>query len=210
MTTSGAGLSDPKSLVLLAARLRSRGTIDDILLTISMLSGRDPLADSGPFGDRDPHHFRSVVIEMIDGGMIRSRGDLGRLSLTLVGAERLRSAMADSTARVGRDNVEDAYQEFIDVNREFLSAVSTWQSGPASGVELFSDLVGRIIPAVMSLSLVLPRFSCYPPRFDSALNNAADRREWIESPLIDSVHTIWFELHEHFLASLGLVRSDER
>jgi hypothetical protein len=28
----------------------------------------------------------------------------------------------------------------------------------------------------------------------------------VDSPLIDSFHTVWFELHEHLLATLGIER----
>jgi pyruvate,orthophosphate dikinase len=34
--------------------------------------------------------------------------------------------------------------------------------------------------------------------------------EWIARPTIDSYHTVWFELHEHLLATLGRTRTDER
>ena len=33
--------------------------------------------------------------------------------------------------------------------------------------------------------------------------------EWFDKPLIDSYHTVWFELHEDLLATLGLERSTE-
>ena len=31
-------------------------------------------------------------------------------------------------------------------------------------------------------------------------------RKWIDEPGIDSCHTVWFELHEDLLATLGLER----
>jgi hypothetical protein len=31
-------------------------------------------------------------------------------------------------------------------------------------------------------------------------------RRWVDAPRIDSCHTVWFELHEDLLASLGLER----
>jgi hypothetical protein len=33
--------------------------------------------------------------------------------------------------------------------------------------------------------------------------------EWFTKPMIESYHTIWFELHEDLLASLGLDRAKE-
>ena len=35
-------------------------------------------------------------------------------------------------------------------------------------------------------------------------------RDWFTKPTIDSYHTVWFELHEDLLATLGLERSSER
>ena len=32
----------------------------------------------------------------------------------------------------------------------------------------------------------------------------------LDAPGLDSIHTVWFELHEHLLASLGRARVDER
>jgi hypothetical protein len=33
--------------------------------------------------------------------------------------------------------------------------------------------------------------------------------DWFTMPVIDSYHTIWFELHENLLATLNLERADE-
>ncbi len=212
------GPLDADSLVLLAVRLRSRGTVHDVLLTASHLTGREPPARS------DPLDLRSAVIETLEDGLIRSRGEVGRLSLTESGAVRLGAVMAEMTTQVGRDQLERAYREFLTVNHDFLAAVSAGQIDRAgagqvvragaedsnSDARTFQALVGRITPALASLSAVLPQFSRYVQRFDRALEKSVEDREWIESPLVDSVHTIWFELHEHLLTCLGLTRSDER
>ena len=33
--------------------------------------------------------------------------------------------------------------------------------------------------------------------------------DWLTKPIIDSYHTVWFELHEDLLATLGLERGHE-
>ena len=33
--------------------------------------------------------------------------------------------------------------------------------------------------------------------------------DWFDKPLTDSYHTVWFELHEDLLATLGLERATE-
>ncbi len=34
-------------------------------------------------------------------------------------------------------------------------------------------------------------------------------RDWFTKPTIDSYHSVWFELHEDLLATLGLERAKE-
>jgi len=34
--------------------------------------------------------------------------------------------------------------------------------------------------------------------------------EWFTKPTVDSYHTVWFELHENLLATLGIERGAER
>ena len=45
---------------------------------------------------------------------------------------------------------------------------------------------------------------------DRILAAAVDDPAWVDAPGLDSIHTVWFELHEHLLASLGRARVDER
>ena len=37
----------------------------------------------------------------------------------------------------------------------------------------------------------------------------AGQHEYIARPLIDSYHTVWFELHEELIEAAGLSRADE-
>ena len=49
------------------------------------------------------------------------------------------------------------------------------------------------------------RFSGYADRFAAALARVDQgQRRWVDEPRIDSCHTVWFELHEDLLASLGI------
>ena len=53
----------------------------------------------------------------------------------------------------------------------------------------------------------LHRFAGYPERYSAALDRV-DRgeRAWVAQPTIESCHTVWMELHEDLLATLGLER----
>ena len=58
-----------------------------------------------------------------------------------------------------------------------------------------------------ALSLALPRFAGSSERYAAALDRAArGEHAWVAQPKIDSCHTVWMELHEDLLATLGLDR----
>ena len=192
---------DASAVVLLAVRLRSRGTESDVASTAASLA-----AVPVP-------RLRQFVESFRSDGLVKVRGDAGRISLSPVGAARLASLMAESTDRVGRSRIEAIHREFLPINREFLSTVSAWQTGTAiegdSPVIALRSLVQRAAPIFVSLSGMLPRFTGYLPRFERSLGRAQQRPEWIDAPALDSVHTVWFEFHEHLLATLGKTRTEE-
>src|SRR5690606_27907548 len=56
----------------------------------------------------------------------------------------------------------------------------------------------------------LSRFGRYEGRLATARDKVLDGDGgWFTQPLIDSYHTVWFELHEDLLATLGIDRSAE-
>ncbi len=62
-------------------------------------------------------------------------------------------------------------------------------------------------PIADGLSEALRRFAFYSERFMAALDRVDHgERKWVDAPRIDSCHTVWFELHEDLLATLGLDR----
>jgi hypothetical protein len=155
----------------------------------------------------------------------------GRVSgwtLTAVGrahGEHLLAAELDALGT--RSAVVDGYQRFLAVNQRFLDLCTDWQLRPDhGGVLVVNDhtdsehdaavlarlaLLDDVIqPIVADLAAVLDRFGGYGRRFARARRNIeAGERDWFTRPLIDSYHTVWFELHEDLLATLGLERSSE-
>jgi len=66
-------------------------------------------------------------------------------------------------------------------------------------------------PICADLAGLLDRFDGYGPRLATALERTSGGEpDWFTKPTIDSYHTIWFELHEDLLATLGRQRSQER
>ena len=73
-------------------------------------------------------------------------------------------------------------------------------------IELDTE-VGEIL---QTLELVLKRFDNYSSRFTFALQKLqSGELEWLTKPIMPSYHTVWFELHEDLLATLGIDRASE-
>ena len=80
-----------------------------------------------------------------------------------------------------------------------------------------ADVLGRLrtlgaaLPAVVRAPASrLSRFAGYDVRFATALARAGNGHyDWVTRPRVDSCHTVWMELHEDLLATLGLERGAE-
>ncbi|MEM7140959.1 MAG: hypothetical protein AAF548_07985 [Actinomycetota bacterium] len=186
-------MTHPDVLVLLAVRLRSRAGVDALAVTDALLGG-SPVT----FEDR------LAAAEGLD--QVRVRGEEQRRSLTGAGEAELAAHLAAETDAVGRADLATSYEAFLPLNRAFLAAVRI----PEMPIEAVTELVDDLAPILDALAASLARFGGYRARFATALDLAVMDPDWITSPTRDSVHTIWFELHEHLLATLGRDRTDER
>ncbi|MHB1911360.1 MAG: MarR family transcriptional regulator, partial [Acidimicrobiales bacterium] len=66
------------------------------------------------------------------------------------------------------------------------------------------------LPICADLAATMDRFASYGPRLQLALDRVMDGHDdWFTRPVIDSYHTVWFELHEDLLSTLGIERSKE-
>jgi hypothetical protein len=125
------------------------------------------------------------------------------------------------------EQVELAYRDFLQVNQPFLTACTDWQLRPGpDGVQAINDhadpahdqaVISRlrqihdsVAPICGDLSALMVRFSPYAGRLEHALGRVeSGEREWFTGALIESYHTVWFELHEDLLATLGIARDSE-
>ncbi len=65
-------------------------------------------------------------------------------------------------------------------------------------------------PTCRRLAEALDRFGGYGDRLTYALDRVCHgEKDWFTKPTIDSYHTVWFELHENLLATLGVERGKE-
>jgi hypothetical protein len=68
----------------------------------------------------------------------------------------------------------------------------------------------RIEPVLRRTAEQLPRFDSYLPRLQAAADLADQgQHEYLASPKVDSVHTVWMELHEDYLLTQDISREQE-
>ena len=146
-----------------------------------------------------------------DGLAVERRGRISGFTLTAAGrvrhGELLRAASTDNERTV----VDAAYRQFMALNRELLSLCTDWQRRASADVaHRLGAVDDSAQPIVARLAAAVPRFATYGPRLAAARQRfERGETEWLTKPLIDSYHTIWFELHEDLLCTLGMERSEE-
>ena len=153
----------------------------------------------------------------------RAVGVASGWSLTPAGRVEADRRLAAELDRAGcRPAVEAAYRRFLMLNRRLLEAVTDWQVRDgvvndhtnADHDQRILDQLGRISekisPVLSDLAACYDRYDRYRVRLDAALEQAqAGDTAYVDGALIDSYHSVWFELHEDLLATLGLDRSHE-
>ncbi|BBY50252.1 hypothetical protein MARA_37200 [Mycolicibacterium arabiense] len=184
----------------------------DVLQTVR-LKGRVSAADLADALGADPN---SIVDRLVaDGALL----DTPALRLTPTGRERLAELLAAERATVDRAAAEAVYERFTPVNADFKSALSQWQlaraggaadpAGDASVLASVQDVHQRVTPVIVAAAELLPRLSRYSDRLAAALRlAAAGDLAWLSRPLVDSYHTVWFELHEELIGLAGRTRKD--
>jgi hypothetical protein len=160
---------------------------------------------------------------------MRREGRITGWSLTPAGRRQHSDALAaEVDAAACREPVRAAYHQFLAINGDMLAVCTDWQMRTADGggepilndhsdgvydKEVISRLRGvddRVQPVCGGLAESLARFGGYGARLRAALEKVeAGDTDWFTKPVIDSYHTVWFEMHEDLLCTLGIERSKE-
>ncbi|WP_171168074.1 transcriptional regulator [Streptomyces sp. I05A-00742] len=172
----------------------------------------------------DESDVESELIDLGAAGLVTwVPGALSGWSLTDAGraadAERITAELESAGARTA---VEAAYGRFLVLNPELLDLCTAWQlrgiddvlsvndhSDPAYDAQVldrFADLDRRVTPVAAELAAALPRFGRYRVRLADALGHAAAGRLEYVTDSTASYHTVWAELHEDLLTTLGTQR----
>lgn len=122
-----------------------------------------------------------------------------------------------------RTVAEAAYEQFRPRNTEVIRICHDWQvraGGQTNDhrdakydwdvIDRLAAVDDRIGPVIRRLGRAQPYFAEYRPRLrDARTRIEAGEHDWFTSPRIDSYHTVWMELHEHFLVGLAIERASE-
>lgn len=116
------------------------------------------------------------------------------------------------------------HEQFEHVNSMMLAAFTSWQRIRVGGEEIsnahsdaaYDDkiisridaLIAKVERLLDQLAKQVPRFARYAVRLNDAIDTAQEDRSYITDPRLESVHNIWFEMHEDILLLLGKERAE--
>ncbi|OBF80786.1 hypothetical protein A5791_07510 [Mycobacterium sp. 852002-51163_SCH5372311] len=183
------------------------------------LKGRVAPADLATTIDEDPTAISETVGALSDSGLLVA-GKTVRLSPQ--GRERLAELLSQERSSADVAAILAEYEKFRDVNAEFKSLVTDWQikdgepndhQDPGYDGEVLAqldDVHKKVLPIIGAIARQLPRLGFYADKLNNSYKKIRDGdTTWLARPLIDSYHTVWFELHEELIIAAGLTRGGE-
>jgi hypothetical protein len=143
-------------------------------------------------------------------------------------SENERQLARELAATHSNSSIHDAYLTFLPHNDRLLRACTDWQLRPAGAdllavndhtdkewdqrvLSTLSALREELRTICQELGHRLARFRGYDDRFTAALARVEQGElSWVARPRVDSCHTVWMELHEDLIATLGIQRGAEQ
>jgi hypothetical protein len=189
--------------VLQAIRLKGRLREPDVVATVG----------------EDPAEVAATLAQLISDGLV-IEGKTVRISPE--GRERLNTLLAEERSGIDQDLLAAVYDDFRGANSEFKALISDWQirdgqpnshdyaDYDAAVLARLDDLHRKVLPIIGSAAIHLGRLGAYADKLESALAKVkAGDTSWLARPIVDSYHTVWFELHQEFIEASGLTREEE-
>ena len=144
------------------------------------------------------------------------------LRLSRAGRERLAELLTAERHTVDAATLTAAYHTFRGINREFKALVTAWQLKDGQPnthhdaeydhavLDRLDAVHQQVLPIIATTAAQLPRLGAYARKLSAALARVhAGEIRWLARPLLDSYHTVWFELHEELIGAVGLTREAE-
>ena len=185
------------------------------------LKGRVGPADLAVTLDQDLGDITNIVEQLTASGLLVDGTTLG---ISPSGRARLETLLSEERKSVDSAAMAAAYDDFRTVNTDFKCLVTDWQlkGGPggnpnthddaeydAAVLARLDDVHARVMPIIAAAATQLPRLNAYSTKLLAALGRIkAGETTWLTRPLIDSYHTVWFELHEELILAIGLTREE--
>ena len=119
--------------------------------------------------------------------------------------------------------LDKLFDGFLPINRRLRDTCSAWQTRPDGTPNDHSDgayddmirdqldeVHSAIGPILRRMAAIELRLASYRPRLQEALDKFEEgESNWLASPLMDSYHTVWMQLHQQLILMLGLTRADD-
>jgi pyruvate,orthophosphate dikinase len=167
---------------------------------------------------------QAAVDELIRDGLVERAG--GALRLTATGRRRGRELIAEDRSRWGEAGAMAALERFQELDKRMKKTVTDWQLKSGDGDQVVNDhgdpaydlrvltelgaLHDDTSAWLTSLSDAPARFGPYQNRLSRALDRAREGdQRYVASPMVDSYHGVWFELHEDLIQLAGRTRAEE-
>jgi len=137
---------------------------------------------------------------------VRRLDDQRRWTLTGQGRAALKRLNADSG--IDLERLGASYDQFLTHDAALKRTIAAWQDGRSpvllGAVRAAATAAASVIG---KLAMIDRRYAAYANRFERACARvAAGDASAVAKPGSDSVHQVWFELHEDLLVLLGRTR----
>ena len=194
------------------------------------------MATPEPTAASDP--TQQALISLVIRGMARGAPDEATATLAEQGLVMVKGPITmptpAGTAAAGKllrlppagqeeQEIDKLFDGFLPVNRRLRDVCSAWQTRPDGTPNDHSDgayddtvrdrldeVHSAIGPILRRMAATVPRLAGYRPRLQEALDKFDEgESSWLASPLMDSYHTVWMQLHQELILMLGLTRADD-
>jgi hypothetical protein len=199
---------------------RENGAMSELtVLQAVRLKGRVSPADLAATLGEDLADVATTVEQLTRSGLL---AESEILKISPSGRARLGELLAAERNRADSAALAAAYGDFRAINAELKALVTDWQlkngqpnthedaDYDAAVLARLDRVHERVVPIIAAAAVHLPRLSRYSAKLQAALDkiNTGDIT-WLSRPIIDSYHTVWFELHEELILAAGLTREAE-
>jgi len=190
------------------------------VLQLIRLKGRVSPATMGDSLGLGETEVNDALTQLQTAGAITASN--GNYRISADGHQQLSARIATERAAINQAAMADAYERFHHLNTSFKQLVTAWQlkggtPNDHSDADYDRNIVSelralhqRFTPLLSTMIVLAPRLAPYPTRLNRALIrlDAGDHSAFAR-PMVDSYHTVWFELHEDLIGMLGLSREAE-